>query len=74
MDQIPHLMVFQLTYLLVSHCNEQHFHMDNDHSLVGNVWTVIFHFILVPNSSNEVVAWHSASNIEHLIKYNVGEA
>ena len=73
-DDIPHLTVYQLTYVLVSYCNEQRFHTDNDDSLTGDVWTVIFPLILVPNSSPELAVRHSVLKTEHLIKYNVGEA
>jgi hypothetical protein len=48
--------------------------MDNDDSLTGDVWAVIFPLILVPNSSPELAVRHSVLKTEHLIKYNVGEA
>ncbi len=39
---IPHSTVYPLTYLLVSYCNKQCFHMHNDDSLKVGVWRVIF--------------------------------
>jgi hypothetical protein len=56
---VPHLTVYSLTYLLVSYCNEQRFHTDNDDSLMGDVWTVIAPLMVVPNSSPELVVRHS---------------
>ena len=71
---IPHLTVYSLTYLLVSFCNLQRFHTDNDDDLMGDVWTVIFPLILVPNSPPELVVRHSVHKTEHPIKYTIGEA
>ncbi len=42
--------------------------MDNDDSLMGDVWTDIFSLILVPNSSPELVVRHSVCKTEHPIK------
>jgi hypothetical protein len=72
--RIPHLTVYSLTYLLVSYCEEQRFHTDNDDSLNGDVWTVMFPLILVPNRTPELVVRHSVYKTEHLIKYKLGEA
>ena len=71
---IPHLTVYSLTFLLVSFCEEQRFHTDNDDSLNGDVWTVIFPLILVPNSNPELVVRHSVYKSDHFIKYKLGEA
>jgi hypothetical protein len=71
---VPHLTVYQLTFLVVSRCDEVRFHTDNDDSLLNQIWTMIIPLILVPNSPPELVVLQRNSNTRHLIKYQMEEA
>jgi hypothetical protein len=44
-----------------------------DDFLVYDVWIDIFPRTFIPDSSPELVVWHSVSNTEHLTKYKFGE-
>ena len=73
-QHVAHLTVYQLTFMVVSYCSETRFHTDNDDSLAGNVWTVITPIILPSVSTPELVVKNGMTNVEHPVKYNLGES
>ena len=73
-QNITHLTVYQLTFMVVSYCSETRFHTDNDDTLAGKVWTVIIPIILPSASTPELIVRNEKTKVDQPVKYNLGEA
>jgi hypothetical protein len=74
-SRILHLTVFQLSFVVVSYCKNNFFHLDFDQALSGEAWNVMIPLMLVSNSPPELLVKDSVNNdIIHSLKYQYDEA
>jgi hypothetical protein len=66
---VKNLVVYQLTFIIVSFCGSFRLHLDNEPSLSGRAWTVIVPLQLVRSSPPELIIRPSGSRTLHTVKY-----
>jgi len=71
---VTRLVIYQLTFAVVSHWGSVRLHSDNDESLSGEAWTVILPLRVVEASEPELIVQNLHTKAQQHVKYNVGTA
>jgi len=73
-DNINHLTVFQMTFIIVHSSEDLHFHTDFHPRLSGQAYTLLFPIQIVESSPPEVVIQERGSGNVHSFQYEKGHA